>query len=91
MYRFVMLSSSLLHVLIFFFFLALSHFLEAEEILSIDLVPGDVMLIPPNGTIMPCDAVLISGTCIVNESMLTGIGICRQCTFSKVIIIVVLA
>ncbi|KAG9493978.1 hypothetical protein GDO78_001703 [Eleutherodactylus coqui] len=45
---------------------------EVEEILSTDLVPGDVMLIPPNGTIMPCDAVLISGTCIVNESMLTG-------------------
>ncbi|XP_075058359.1 polyamine-transporting ATPase 13A3 isoform X2 [Mixophyes fleayi] len=45
---------------------------EAEEIMSTDLVPGDIMLIPPNGTIMPCDAVLISGTCIVNESMLTG-------------------
>uniref|UniRef100_A0A8K9XCG0 ATPase 13A3 n=1 Tax=Oncorhynchus mykiss TaxID=8022 RepID=A0A8K9XCG0_ONCMY len=43
-----------------------------EEALSTDLVPGDVMVIPSNGTIMPCDAVLISGTCIVNESMLTG-------------------
>uniref|UniRef100_A0A665UU48 Polyamine-transporting ATPase 13A3 n=1 Tax=Echeneis naucrates TaxID=173247 RepID=A0A665UU48_ECHNA len=43
-----------------------------EEILSTDLVPGDVMVIPSNGTIMPCDAVLVSGTCIVNESMLTG-------------------
>lgn len=40
--------------------------------MSTDLVPGDVMIIPSNGTIMPCDAVLISGTCIVNESMLTG-------------------
>lgn len=46
--------------------------LEIEEILSTDLVPGDIMLIPSNGTIMPCDAVLLSGTCIVNESMLTG-------------------
>ncbi|NXL77436.1 AT133 ATPase, partial [Leptocoma aspasia] len=45
---------------------------ETEEILSTDLVPGDTMLIPSNGTIMPCDAVLLSGTCIVNESMLTG-------------------
>ncbi|KAG8445117.1 hypothetical protein GDO86_010040 [Hymenochirus boettgeri] len=45
---------------------------KAEELLSIDLVPGDIIIIPPNGTIMPCDAVLISGTCIVNESMLTG-------------------
>ncbi|XP_061594430.1 polyamine-transporting ATPase 13A3 isoform X2 [Cololabis saira] len=45
---------------------------EIEEILSTDLVPGDVMVIPSNGTIMTCDAVLVSGTCIVNESMLTG-------------------
>ncbi|KAM3876404.1 polyamine-transporting ATPase 13A3 [Diretmus argenteus] len=45
---------------------------EIEEIMSTDLVPGDVIVIPSNGTIMPCDAVLVSGTCIVNESMLTG-------------------
>ncbi|XP_036409657.1 probable cation-transporting ATPase 13A3 isoform X3 [Megalops cyprinoides] len=45
---------------------------EVEEALSTDLVPGDVLIIPANGTIMPCDAVLVSGTCIVNESMLTG-------------------
>ncbi|KAJ6655487.1 hypothetical protein lerEdw1_005065, partial [Lerista edwardsae] len=43
-----------------------------EEILSTDLVPGDVLVVPLNGMIMPCDAVLVSGTCIVNESMLTG-------------------
>lgn len=43
-----------------------------EEAMSTELVPGDVMVIPANGTIMPCDAVLVSGTCIVNESMLTG-------------------
>uniref|UniRef100_A0A3Q3KJN8 Polyamine-transporting ATPase 13A3 n=1 Tax=Mastacembelus armatus TaxID=205130 RepID=A0A3Q3KJN8_9TELE len=45
---------------------------ETEEILSTDLVPGDLIIIPRNGTIMPCDAVLVTGTCIVNESMLTG-------------------
>ncbi|KAL4608143.1 putative cation-transporting ATPase 13A3 [Arapaima gigas] len=45
---------------------------EIQDVMSTDLVPGDVMIIPTNGTIMPCDAVLISGTCIVNESMLTG-------------------
>ncbi|ELV09442.1 putative cation-transporting ATPase 13A3 [Tupaia chinensis] len=45
---------------------------EIEEIFSTDLVPGDVVVIPLNGTVMPCDAVLINGTCIVNESMLTG-------------------
>uniref|UniRef100_A0A8C1UVY5 ATPase 13A3 n=1 Tax=Cyprinus carpio TaxID=7962 RepID=A0A8C1UVY5_CYPCA len=43
-----------------------------REALSTDLVPGDVIVIPSNGIIMPCDAVLICGTCIVNESMLTG-------------------
>uniref|UniRef100_A0A3B3Z9F2 P-type ATPase A domain-containing protein n=1 Tax=Periophthalmus magnuspinnatus TaxID=409849 RepID=A0A3B3Z9F2_9GOBI len=55
-------------------FVIFSYFsiLDIDEILSTDLVPGDVMVIPSNGTIMPCDAVLISGTCIVNESMLTG-------------------
>ncbi|GFN76982.1 cation-transporting ATPase, partial [Plakobranchus ocellatus] len=37
-----------------------------------DLVPGDLIAIPPNGCIMTCDAVLTAGTCIVNESMLTG-------------------
>ncbi|XP_062505188.1 polyamine-transporting ATPase 13A3-like [Corticium candelabrum] len=42
------------------------------EIGSHKLLPGDVIVIPPNGMLMPCDAVLISGTCIVNESMLTG-------------------
>ncbi|XP_061095235.1 polyamine-transporting ATPase 13A3 isoform X1 [Conger conger] len=45
---------------------------ELEEAMSTDLVPGDIIVIPSNGTIMPCDAVLLSGTCIVNESMLTG-------------------
>ncbi|XP_043933277.1 polyamine-transporting ATPase 13A3-like [Protopterus annectens] len=45
---------------------------ETEAIFSTDLVPGDLILVPPTGMIMPCDAVLISGTCIVNESMLTG-------------------
>uniref|UniRef100_A0A8C9ZNH3 ATPase 13A3 n=1 Tax=Sander lucioperca TaxID=283035 RepID=A0A8C9ZNH3_SANLU len=40
--------------------------------MSTDLVPGDLIIIPENGMIMPCDAVLICGTCIINESMLTG-------------------
>lgn len=55
-----------------FWLLLLGRLAEIEEILSTDLVPGDLMVIPSNGTIMPCDAVLVSGTCIVNESMLTG-------------------
>uniref|UniRef100_A0A3Q3XDB8 Polyamine-transporting ATPase 13A3 n=1 Tax=Mola mola TaxID=94237 RepID=A0A3Q3XDB8_MOLML len=43
-----------------------------EQAMSTELVPGDVIVIPNNGMIMPCDAVLVQGTCIVNESMLTG-------------------
>ncbi|XP_015762020.1 PREDICTED: probable cation-transporting ATPase 13A3 [Acropora digitifera] len=42
------------------------------EISSEDLVPGDVLVIPPKGAMIHCDAVLISGNCIVNESVLTG-------------------
>jgi cation-transporting P-type ATPase 13A2 len=41
------------------------------EINSCDLVPGDIIEIPENCS-MPCDLALLSGTCIVNESMLTG-------------------
>lgn len=45
---------------------------KKEIINSLDVVPGDLLLIPKNGGTMHCDAVLISGTAIVNESMLTG-------------------
>uniref|UniRef100_A0A670J3P7 Uncharacterized protein n=1 Tax=Podarcis muralis TaxID=64176 RepID=A0A670J3P7_PODMU len=45
---------------------------ETEEIFSTQLVPGDVLLVPPEGLTVPCDAVLMSGTAIANESMLTG-------------------
>ncbi|KFM62153.1 putative cation-transporting ATPase 13A3, partial [Stegodyphus mimosarum] len=42
------------------------------QISSEDLVPGDVILIPKSHFTMVCDAVLLSGTCVMNESMLTG-------------------
>ena len=35
------------------------------------MVPGDVIEIP-SGFKLPCDCVLLSGACIVNEAMLTG-------------------
>lgn len=43
-----------------------------ESIYAVRLVPGDVIIIPPSGCVVPCDAVLVAGTCIVNESVLTG-------------------
>ncbi|XP_013781751.2 probable cation-transporting ATPase 13A3 isoform X3 [Limulus polyphemus] len=43
-----------------------------EDIPASQLVPGDLIVIPPNGCLMACDAVLVAGNCIVNESMLTG-------------------
>ncbi|XP_053650213.1 polyamine-transporting ATPase 13A3 isoform X6 [Cherax quadricarinatus] len=45
---------------------------DKVEIGTRELVPGDVLVIPRAGCTMPCDAVLISGNAIVNESMLTG-------------------
>ncbi|KAI1289645.1 Polyamine-transporting ATPase 13A3 [Halotydeus destructor] len=40
---------------------------------STDLVPGDVIILPVGSTYqMECDAILISGNCTVDESMLTG-------------------
>ena len=51
------------------FFLTLP---EYQEVSSDELVPGDVIEIPRRGCDMLCDAVLVTGNCIVNESMLTG-------------------
>ncbi|XP_013174794.1 PREDICTED: probable cation-transporting ATPase 13A3 isoform X1 [Papilio xuthus] len=39
---------------------------------SRSLSPGDVLVLPPNGCILHCDAVLLTGSAILNESMLTG-------------------
>lgn len=44
-----------------------------EEITTEELVPGDVIEIPSSHEItMTCDAVLLNGNCVLNESMLTG-------------------
>ena len=45
----------------------------AKEISSLELVPGDVIFLPTDGGfVMECDSVLVEGTCVVDESMLTG-------------------
>ncbi|KFV54261.1 putative cation-transporting ATPase 13A2, partial [Gavia stellata] len=38
----------------------------------VHLVPGDCISLPADGMLVPCDAVLLTGECMVNESMLTG-------------------
>ncbi|KAJ3413075.1 hypothetical protein HDV05_008529 [Chytridiales sp. JEL 0842] len=44
------------------------------ELTSEELVPGDVFEVPSSTQMpmLPCDAILLDGDCIVNESMLTG-------------------
>ena len=72
------------------FFLLYRHLLIyihtiAIEKSSKELVPGDVLLLPTSGGyMMECDAVLIEGTCVVNESMLTGesIPITKVCNIN---------
>ncbi len=44
---------------------------EFAQCFSTGIVPGDIIEIP-NGLKMPCDCVLLSGSAIVNEAMLTG-------------------
>lgn len=43
-----------------------------ETKMSTELVPGDLFEIPEDGYALPCDCILVNGTVIVNESMLTG-------------------
>ncbi|CAD6185047.1 unnamed protein product [Caenorhabditis auriculariae] len=45
---------------------------NVREVDASELVPGDIMLLAPHGTVMPCDALLLNGSAILNESMLTG-------------------
>ncbi|XP_062449418.1 polyamine-transporting ATPase 13A2 [Rhea pennata] len=45
---------------------------EEAVVSSADLVPGDCISLPSDGLLVPCDAALLTGECMVNESMLTG-------------------
>jgi cation-transporting ATPase 13A3/4/5 len=42
------------------------------QIMSSELVPGDILEVASHGAAMFCDAVLLEGQAIMNESMLTG-------------------
>ncbi|XP_075717875.1 putative cation-transporting ATPase 13A4 [Rhinoderma darwinii] len=45
---------------------------DYSQVESRHLVPGDVIVLSGKGFFMSCDAILINGTCVVNEGMLTG-------------------
>ncbi|XP_055857682.1 polyamine-transporting ATPase 13A3 isoform X2 [Episyrphus balteatus] len=45
---------------------------DVKDIKTKYLVPGDIIEIPSTGCTLQCDAVLLSGNCILDESMLTG-------------------
>lgn len=45
---------------------------QIKETDSGNLVPGDVIEVPSSQTIMPCDAIVLTGSVIINEAMLTG-------------------
>ena len=53
------------------------HAVEGET-----LVPGDVLVIPRRGMMVPCDAALLTGNVIVNEAMLTG-----SCALKRLIVL----
>ncbi|XP_075794404.1 putative cation-transporting ATPase 13A4 isoform X2 [Pelodiscus sinensis] len=43
-----------------------------QELESSHLVPGDMLAVTGAKALLPCDAILLSGGCVVNESTLTG-------------------
>ncbi|XP_063772479.1 probable cation-transporting ATPase 13A5 [Pseudophryne corroboree] len=43
-----------------------------SQVESRHLVPGDIVVLSGKNFFMSCDAILINGTCVVNEGMLTG-------------------
>ncbi|XP_075058381.1 putative cation-transporting ATPase 13A4 isoform X2 [Mixophyes fleayi] len=45
---------------------------DNEEMESRHLVPGDLIVLTGKKFFLPCDCILLRGSCIVNEGMLTG-------------------
>lgn len=44
---------------------------NSQECSSEELVPGDIIKVP-EGKVLPCDLILLSGSAIINEALLTG-------------------
>ena len=51
-----------------------------KTIESCEMVPGDIVKVP-EGKVLPCDLILLTGTVIINEAMLTGesIPVMKSC------------
>ncbi|CAI2356256.1 unnamed protein product [Caenorhabditis sp. 36 PRJEB53466] len=45
---------------------------EDIDIDASQIVPGDIIILPSHNFVLPCDCLLMNGTVIVNEAMLTG-------------------
>ncbi|KAM3930934.1 putative cation-transporting ATPase 13A4 [Leptodactylus fuscus] len=45
---------------------------DIQEVESQYLVPGDALILTGRRFYLPCDSILITGSCVVNEGMLTG-------------------
>jgi cation-transporting ATPase 13A1 len=43
-----------------------------EKVSSKEIVPGDICCITRSNFSLSCDMLLLTGSCIVNEAMLTG-------------------
>lgn len=67
------------------------HIIQNKEQVSVpteQLVPGDILVLPKQGCVMYCDAVLLNGSCITNESALTGLSFHQILSFPVVFTIV---
>eukprot|EP00340_Litonotus_pictus_P003246 CAMPEP_0170522942 /NCGR_PEP_ID=MMETSP0209-20121228/8326_1 /TAXON_ID=665100 ORGANISM="Litonotus pictus, Strain P1" /NCGR_SAMPLE_ID=MMETSP0209 /ASSEMBLY_ACC=CAM_ASM_000301 /LENGTH=1057 /DNA_ID=CAMNT_0010810691 /DNA_START=801 /DNA_END=3971 /DNA_ORIENTATION=+ len=45
---------------------------DFTEVSSNELVPGDIIELPENNKNMPCDALILTGSAVINEALLTG-------------------
>lgn len=53
---------------------------QLKQVSSTELVPGDIVVVPES-QLLPCDMILLTGTVIMNEAILTGesIPVLKSC------------